>query len=265
MHPKPQHLRPEYRDRFQQQSMVDHYHLRLRYPPETFEILAKLAAEPPRRVLDVGTGTGDIARPLCAYVEAVDAVDISPAMVARGQELPGGDHSHLNWVIGPAETVSLHPPYGLVVGGDSLHWLDWELAFPRFRSLLKPEGMVAIVRRRDLDAPWHADLMTLIRRYSTMPDYEPYDLIEEITRREVFRPVGEQVTRAVDVTQSVDDYVASFHSRAGFALETMTASEVADFSEALRSLVTSHSHHQQLSLQLQVHIAWGRPLAGGHP
>jgi hypothetical protein len=42
--------------RFQDQSVVDRYHLRPTYPPETFTILGELIVDEPRAVLDVGCG-----------------------------------------------------------------------------------------------------------------------------------------------------------------------------------------------------------------
>ncbi len=50
--------------RFQDQSVVDRYHLRPTYPPETFEILNALIRDEPRVILYVGCGTGNLARPL---------------------------------------------------------------------------------------------------------------------------------------------------------------------------------------------------------
>jgi 2-polyprenyl-3-methyl-5-hydroxy-6-metoxy-1,4-benzoquinol methylase len=73
-----------------------------------------LIADGPRTVLDIGTGTGAVARPLAPLVERVHAVDWSAAMIEEGRQLPGGDHPNLIWSVGPAETVALAPPYGLV-------------------------------------------------------------------------------------------------------------------------------------------------------
>ena len=62
---------------------MDDYHLRPLYPEETFSLLARLVAPDGQRVLDVGCGTGEIAQLIAPYVEHVDAVDLSPAMIAK--------------------------------------------------------------------------------------------------------------------------------------------------------------------------------------
>src|SRR5688572_812549 len=95
---RPPHLTQERADRFKDQSVVDAYPLRWPYPHETFEILAGLMASGTGIVLDAGTGTGDIARPLASRVGRVDAVDVSAAMLARARTRPGGDHPGLEWI-----------------------------------------------------------------------------------------------------------------------------------------------------------------------
>src|SRR5207248_8717751 len=113
MLPRPAHLTPDNAARFMDQSVVDFYPLRLPYPPEVFDILADLITDEPRAVLDVGAGTGDIARGLVRRVERVDAVDFSPAMIAKGQTPLDGDHPHLRRIHRPDETVAPHRPCAL--------------------------------------------------------------------------------------------------------------------------------------------------------
>src|SRR5262249_55186769 len=62
--PKPDHLGPEYAAQFGDPSVVAAYRHRPPYPAEVFDILVGLIADEPRAVLDVGTGTGEIARGL---------------------------------------------------------------------------------------------------------------------------------------------------------------------------------------------------------
>src|SRR5579862_4001127 len=126
MHPKPAHLGAAYAAQFQDAAVVAAYPNRPPYPAEVFDRLAALVVGPPAPVLDLGCGTGDLARPLAArtqQVRCVDAVDCSAPMLARARTLPGGDQPTLRWVLGAAESVSLNPPYGLVTAGESLHWM----------------------------------------------------------------------------------------------------------------------------------------------
>lgn len=87
---------------------MEAYRHRPAYPPETFTILAGLISGESRRVLDVGAGTGNIARPLVEYVEQIDAVDFSHEMLEQGKRLPNGDHPRLRWLHGRIEEKEIH-------------------------------------------------------------------------------------------------------------------------------------------------------------
>ncbi len=217
MTPKPAHLTAANASRFQDQSVVDLYHLRLPYPPEVFDILLDLITDEPRTVLDAGTGTGELARQLAERVDAIDAVDVSAAMIARGQTLPGGDHPHLRWIVGPIEDAPLRPPYALITAGDSLHWMDWDVVFPRFAEVCSPHVFVTLVHRTELAPPWQDGVTRLIQQYSTIRDYEPFDLIEHLEQRRLFQTVGRRETAPVTSRQSIADYIASFHSRSSLS------------------------------------------------
>jgi ubiquinone/menaquinone biosynthesis C-methylase UbiE len=259
MLPRPAHLTPGNAARFKDQSVVDFYPLRLPCPLEVFDILADLIVDEPRAVLDVGAGTGDIARGLVRRVERVDAVDFSPAMIAKGKTLPDGDHPRLRWTYGAVETVVLDPPYALVTAGESMHWMHWEVVFPRFGDALTPGGVVAIVHRMELPASWQEGLDALIRQFSTMQNYQPFDLIAELEKRDLFQMMGERKTAPVTSAQSIDDYIASFHSRSSLSLDRMPAADAATFDQQLRDLVSPWSTDGTLELQTVGSVVWGKP------
>src|SRR5437588_12879297 len=107
MLPKPAYLTKENAARFEDLSVAERYPFRLPYPSESFDILFGLITDEPRAVLDVGTGTGDIARNMVTRVERVDAVDRSDAMIGARQTLPQGTHPRLRWISGQIEQVEL--------------------------------------------------------------------------------------------------------------------------------------------------------------
>jgi trans-aconitate methyltransferase len=259
MLPRPAHLTPDNAARYKDQSVVEFYPLRLPYPPAVFDILADFITDEPRAVLDVGSGTGELARGLVRRVERVDAVDFSPAMIAKGKMLPDGDHPGLRWIYGSVETVALNPPYALITAGHSLHWMDWEVVFLRFGEVLTPGGVVAIVHRMELPAPWQEGLDALIRQFSTMQNYQTFDLIEELEKRDLFQKMGERKTAPVTSAQSIDDYIASFHSRSSLSPAHMPASDAATFDRQLRDLVSPWSTAGTLELRTVGRVVWGKP------
>jgi SAM-dependent methyltransferase len=258
MRPKPAHLAPEFAGQFSDPSVVSVYHLRPPYPPQVIDYLLSLRVDE-EPVLDAGTGTGDIARALAQRGVRVDALDPSAAMLARGRQLPGGDNPLLTWIQGAAETAPLHPPYALIVTAASLHWMDWEIVLPRFRDVLAPGGALAIVEQRQTAQPWDNDLGETISRHSTNRFYQPYDLVQELEARGLFQPLGQVQTDPVAFTQSVADYIESFHSRNGLSRDRMDPEDAAEFDEACRGLVGPFAETGLITLGIRGLVSWGIP------
>ncbi len=261
MQPKPAHLGPEYGAQFQDAAVAEAYMHRPPYPAEVFEILAGLLVEP-RTVLDAGTGRGEIARMLAQVAARVDAVDPSAEMIARGKLLPGGDLPTLRWILAPAETAPLDPPYGLITAAASLHWMQWSVVLPRFRAALALGALIAIVGDGWLPLPWERDLTPIITRYTTNRLYQPYDVIHEIEARGLFEKIGERQTAPVPFEQPLDAYVESFHARNGFSRERMRSGDAEAFDAAVHELVAPHAPDGIVRMEITSRVVWGHPLDG---
>ena len=255
---KPKQFSSEYAEPFQDPSVVAAYRHRPPYPAEVFEILAGLVTGTPRRVLDAGCGTGNIARNLVARVDQVDAVDVSLPMLEHGKRLPHGDHQHLRWLHGRIEEVELEPPYRLVTAGESLHWMDWNIVLPRFREVLVPGGYLAVVEQRTRPDPW-STLSEIVPRYRTDGGYQPYNMIAELERHGLFQKVGEQETSPVQFVQSIDDYIESYHSRSGFSRERMGVAQADAFDREARRILLHSYRDGSIPLQVAGSVVWGLP------
>jgi ubiquinone/menaquinone biosynthesis C-methylase UbiE len=258
MTPKPACLGEHNASAFQDLSVAHAYHYRPQYPPVVFDLLATLLVDTPRRVLDIGCGTGALARHLVTMADQIDAVDVSSAMIEQGRHLPNGDHPHLNWIIGRIEDVRLVPPYALITAGESLHWMSWDTLLPRLQPLLTPHAMLVILEIEHVPVPWSEALRTLIRRYSTIHDYQRVDLVAELERR-LFSVVGRRRTEPVPFVQSLDAYIESFHGRASLSRARMPPEEAHAFDQELRKLVSA-VHPDQVELPIVVDIVWGKPV-----
>lgn len=258
--PKPKHLGVEYAQQFQDKSVVAAYRYRFPYPDAVFTILVGLISDSPRAVLDVGCGTGAIARPVAALVDRVDAVDFSAAMIEAGKRLLGGDAKNLRWIEGAVEQAPLNPPYALITAGQSLHWMDWDVVMPRFRDALTLNGYLAIVAEETLPAPWDARLSEIISRCSTNREFQPYDLIDELERRGLFEKQGETKTEPVSFSESIDDFIEACHSRNGFSRERMDKPSALAFDNEVKNLLMPFVEHGQVHFEYLATITWGKPM-----
>ena len=260
--PKPTHLGSQYGAQFSDASIVRAYRHRPPYPDELFDILAGLLAPGPATILDAGCGSGDIALRLLAHVaqiERLDAVDISPAMVADGQQRSGGDDPRLHRQVAPIEAASLAPPYALITAGESLHWMDWPVVMPRFRDALQQGGVLAIVGRGEQPSAWSEALLRIVQRYSTNRDFQPYNLIDELTTRGLFTVHGSRKSAPVTHTQSIDSYIESWHSRNGLSRDRMPPDDADAFDRETRDLLASLGHHETVTFDVVGSVTWGLP------
>jgi SAM-dependent methyltransferase len=263
--PRPEHLGLEYATRFRDQGVVDAYYLRPPYPEETFDILESLIIDEPRAVLDVGSGSGDIARRLVRRVERVDAVDFSRPMIEKGKSMPDGDAPNLRWIYGPAEEAPLYPPYALITGGQSMHWMDWDVVMHRFREALTPRGYIAVLNVEGA-LPWQdalpsdAQVGSIIKRYSTIRKYEEYDMIVLWEARGLFEKAGEAKTAPVRFTQPLDDYIEAFHSMSSLSRERMGQQNADAFDGEVREVMSKYIHDGLVEKYVYATLVWGRPL-----
>lgn len=123
------------------------------FPPELFARLAALGIGlPGARALDLGTGTGTLARGLAARGARVVAIDVSPGQIAAAKGLdPGGA---VDFRVGAAEATGL--PDGeldLVIAGQCWHWFERDRAAREARRLLAPGGALVIAHFDYLERP----------------------------------------------------------------------------------------------------------------
>jgi len=262
MQPKPENFGTYYAEAFQDKHVVDAYRFRPPYPQEIFAILASLISDEPRTVLDVGSGSGDIARPLVELVERVDAVDFSQRMIDAGKQLPNGNHRQLHWIYGKVEEVPLAPPYALITAGSSIHWPVWEVAFPRFHTMLTPHGSLALIYRRTLPMPWDTEIRKLFAQFLDRPGHRGSNAIQELETRGFFHRQGEKETAPIPFVQSLDDYIEGLHSRSSFSRERMGEQKAADLDRHVRTLLLQFHPDGILPLQVVASVTWGTPENG---
>ncbi|MEU3653856.1 class I SAM-dependent methyltransferase [Streptomyces sp. NPDC032161] len=96
------------------------------------------------RALDVGCGSGDLARLLTARARTVHAVDADPDIVARARELTGPDAS-VTFAVAEAPAGMPAGPYDVITCVAALHHLPFADALAGFRERLAPGGTLVVV------------------------------------------------------------------------------------------------------------------------
>lgn len=123
------------------------------------DLLARVRAERPRHVTDLGCGDGDLTATLLdRWPEAsVLGVDSSPEMLARAADraVPG----RLRFRLGTIEEWRPEHPVDVLVSNAALHWVPGHRALlGRLVAALAPAGWLAVQLPANFDSPTHTEM-----------------------------------------------------------------------------------------------------------
>jgi len=126
-----------------------------------FDLLSRVGAETPRRVVDLGCGPGNLTASLAQRWPdaAIEAWDSSPEMVDAARER--GVDAH----VGDVRDWSPQPGTDVVVSNATLHWVpDHAALLVRWAEQLDPGAWIAVQVPGNFDAPSHRCVRELARR-----------------------------------------------------------------------------------------------------
>jgi len=126
-----------------------------------FDLLARVAAESPGRVSDLGCGPGNLTEHLVRrWPDAViEAVDSSPEMVAAARE------RGIAARVGDVRSWTPQPGTGLVLSNAALHWIpEHAELMVRWAGQLAPGAWIAVQVPGNFDAPSHESVRRLVDR-----------------------------------------------------------------------------------------------------
>jgi SAM-dependent methyltransferase len=124
----------------------DYREFRAGFPDSFFQQLSiRGLARERERALDLGTGTGTLARGLARLNLSVVGVDPAAELIAEARALDRAAGVDVDYVIGRAEALGLRDAsFDLATAGQCWHWFDRGLAASELARVLRPGGRLVI-------------------------------------------------------------------------------------------------------------------------
>lgn len=125
----------------------DYRRHRADFPHETVAALQSLGVGlASQDLVDVGTGTGGLARLLAAHAGHVRGIDPSVEMLAAARQMATDAGLAIDFTLGTAEHTGLADSSAdAVTVGQAWHWFDRDAAAVELRRVLRPGSPLAIV------------------------------------------------------------------------------------------------------------------------
>ena len=214
-------------------------------PADVAAILLEAApVRRPRRLLDVGTGTGFVVEALSDGVDDVIGIDVDPDLLAVARSsVKARPGQQLAFVQARAEDFT--PPTDwtadLVTICRTFHWLDRQLVLDRLDSMVASDGVVAILGDNSIwadNAGWKSEIKTILaeflgpdRRAGSGTYQRPAPYTDDLDAS----PFSdwEQVKVPVRRERSLDSVIGYLHSTS-FAAPHLFGERLAAFDDALR-------------------------------
>jgi len=151
----------------------DYASFRAGFPDEFYARLAACGivsgAQAQKRALDLGTGTGTLARALALRGWRVTGLDISADMIGAARRLDAAGGVDIDYVIARSEATGLPAAlFDLVSAGTCWHWFDRPATAREAHRLLAPGGAVVVAAMEWQERPGNVVSATsaLIRRHN---------------------------------------------------------------------------------------------------
>lgn len=126
-----------------------------------------------KRVLDLGTGTGSMARRIAQLGSRVIGVDISLELITEARELDRLAGVNVEYLVSRAEATQIpNASVDMVTAAQCWHWFDREIAAEEAFRVLTPGGQILIVHFDWLPLPGNVVSATemLIQKFN--PSWE---------------------------------------------------------------------------------------------
>jgi SAM-dependent methyltransferase len=219
-----------HRDRERAESFGSIARLYDRYRPAPApEFVADLVALRPAKVLDVGCGTGKVARELLAHGLDVLGVELDPRMAGIARE-----HG-VEVEVSAFETWDDRGrTFDLITCGDAWHWIEPVRGWRKIGRVLRPGGSVArFWNHNEIDEPMRSALQAVHERVLPEIEHRPPE-----RRRATDDPRVEHRIYPWTRTYDADEWVALIATYS--VNQTLEPSRLAELQRGLHEAITAH-------------------------
>ncbi len=124
----------------------DYAKFRAGFPESFFDRLASAGlCRQGTTVVDVGTGTGTLARGFARRGATVIAIDPDERLMRQARQLDAADSISVEYRIGTAEQIPVAEAVAdVVTAGQCWHWFDGATAAMEFARIVKSDGRVVV-------------------------------------------------------------------------------------------------------------------------
>ena len=203
-------------------------------------------------LVDIGTGTGQIAVPLAPFFTRVIAVDPETEMLAEAARITARKGiSNITFLHSRAEDLpSVDGEYRLITIGSAFHWMDRKQVLNFAYSALEMGGVFALIEdshgdRQSLcntrDSIPRERIRELIRKYlgphrraGRGTYFAPQERYEDLLDNSNFGGHSKIVLPGVQVTRDINDIIG-FYFSTSFASRSLFGDSVDSFENELRA------------------------------
>ncbi|MDA1256542.1 MAG: class I SAM-dependent methyltransferase [Chloroflexi bacterium] len=242
----------------------DYVRHRAGFPPKFFDSLSEIRINlDGARIVDLGTGSGTLARGFATRGAEVTGIDLSDDLTREAQRLDAEAGVKVEYVIAPAEDTGLPTgAFDIVTAGQCWWWFEADAALSEAARLLRPGGVLLIASFDWLPQPGNVVDITerLIEAHN--PEwrlgggngFHPEFIVD--LQRGGFDEV-DQLTFPLDVPYSHEAWRGRVRASAGVAA-SLPPDRVEAFDNELAALLTKHFPADPIAVPHRVFAASGR-------